>query len=103
MTETTEPTICPECAWGGGFHAPTCSRQFVLPRNVIPEKPFYAPNPDCQPDREAEYRRIWLERAGAIFDKESGFASDGRCDARLAFKAADMFIAELRNRDGEGK
>ena len=59
--------------------------------------------PDPAPDREAEYRRIWLERAGAIFDKESGFASDGRCDARLAFDAADMFLAELRKRDGEGK
>ena len=62
----------------------------------------------CKPpapaiQREAEYRRIWLERAGAIFDKESGFASDGRCDARLAFDAADMFLAELRKRDGEGK
>ena len=62
-----------------------------------------APDPEPAPDLEAEYRRIWLERAGAIFDKESGFASDGRCDARLAFDAADMFLAELRKRDGEGK
>ena len=62
-----------------------------------------APDPEPAPDLEAEYRRIWLERAGSIFDKESGFASDGRCDARLAFDAADMFLAELRKRDGEGK
>ena len=96
MTETTEPTICHECAWGGGFHAETCSRHFVMPLTTMP-----VAEASLRPNREAEYRRIWLERAGAIFDKESGFASDGRCDARLAFKAADMFIAELRNRDGE--
>ena len=44
--------------------------------------------PPKREDREAEYRRIWLERAGAIFDKESGFASDGRCNARLARRAS---------------
>ena len=103
MTETTEPTICPECAWGGGFHAPTCSRQFVLPRNVIPEKPFYAPNPDCQPDREAEYRHIWISRAAHAFDSFVHPASDPVADAELAFKIADAFIAELRKRDGEGE
>ena len=102
MTETTEPTICPECAWGGGFHAPTCSRQFVLPRNVIPEKPFYAPNPDCQPDREAEYRRIWIERACVAFDGDAPNANPTD-SAVYAFDAADAFIAELRKRDQEGK
>ena len=71
-------------------------------RACIPRE-YGSAAPDPAPDREAEYRRIWLERAGAIFDKESGFASDGRCDARLAFDAADMFLAELRKRDGEGK
>ena len=65
--------------------------------------PDAAPDAEPAPDREDEYRRIWLERAGAIFDKESGFASDGRCDAALAFKAADMFLAELRRRDKEWK
>ena len=110
MTTNPESLICSECG-GKGFHQGTCSRRFVPP---IPEPPladpmFQArvdgtiePLPNPHADREAEYRRIWLERAGSIFDKESGFASDGRCDAALAFKAADMFLAELRRRDGEG-
>ena len=93
MTDTTEPTRCPECGFCYGAHDETCS--------ALRRYPFYSPNPDCRPPREAEYRRVWLERAGAIFDKESGFASDGRCDARLAFDAADMFLAELRKRDKE--
>ncbi len=46
-------------------------------RACIPRE-YGSAAPDPAPDREAEYRRIWLERAGAIFDKESGFASDGR-------------------------
>lgn len=94
MTETTEPTICPECAWGGGFHAPTCSRQFVLPRNVIPEKPFYAPNPDCQPDREAEYRRAWLEVAMRLFTTKNYTPEE-------AFDEATDFLAELKKRDNQ--
>lgn len=55
------------------------------------------------PDREAEYRRLWIERATARYDFDitnrphdelPGFAVD-------AFDAADAFIAELRKREGK--
>ena len=82
MTETTEPTICPEC--GGIPHTLTCSRSL---RHA---------------DREAEYRRVWLERAAACFDydmRTERVEYFEEC-AEIAFDAADAFLAELKKRDG---
>ena len=56
-----------------------------------------------KPDREAEYRHIWISRAAHAFDSFVHPASDPVADAELAFKIADAFIAELRKRDGEGE
>ena len=92
MTETTEPTICPECAWGGGFHAETCSRHFVMPLTTMP-----VAEASLRPNREAEYRRAWLEVAMRLFVDPSPNAlpTIGHC-----FSAADAFLAELKKRDG---
>ena len=89
MTETTEPTICPECAWGGGFHAETCSRG----RNG----PFIQILPDGRIERvhdpEAEYRRVWLKVAMRLFTTKNYAPEE-------AFDEADGFLAELKKRDG---
>ena len=48
--------------------------------------------PPKREDREAEYRRLWIECAmRAWLDR----------DIKDAFAEADAFIAELRKRDGE--
>ena len=61
-------------------------------------------SPDIQ--REAEYRRIWIERAARLFDGDIyvEMIKDGtaRDLAMSAFDAADAFLAELKRRDGEG-
>lgn len=61
-------------------------------------------SPDVQ--REAEYRRIWIERAARLFDGDIyvEMIKDGtaRDLAMSAFDAADAFLAELKRRDGEG-
>ena len=90
MTETTEPTICHECAWGGGFHAETCSRHFVMPLTTMP-----VAEASLRPNREAEYRRAWLEVAMRLFTTKNYTPEE-------AFDAADAFLAELKRRDGEG-
>lgn len=65
----------------------------------------------CKPpapaiQREAEYRRIWIERAARLFDGDIyvEMIKDGtaRDLAMSAFDAADAFLAELKRRDGEG-
>ena len=91
MTETTEPTICPECAWGGGFHAPTCSQHFVMPFTTMP-----AAEAILGRDREAEYRRVWLDVAMRYYTSTDFMGSDP-C---TSFIAADRFLAELKKRDG---
>lgn len=58
------------------------------------------PAPDVQ--REAEYRRIWIEMAMKIFDSSYNDNSDNIYEAVGAFDAADAFLAELKRRDGEG-
>ena len=66
-----------------------------------PPIPF-APNPQPRPEREAEYRRIWIEMAMKIFDSSYNDNSDNIYEAVGAFDAADAFLAELKRRDGEG-
>ena len=61
----------------------------------------------CKPpapaiQREAEYRRIWIEMAMKIFDSSYNDNSDNIYEAVGAFDAADAFLAELKRRDGEG-
>ena len=65
----------------------------------------------CKPpapaiQREAEYRRIWIERAARLFDGDIyvEMIKDGtaRDLAMSASDAADAFLAELKRRDGEG-
>ena len=58
------------------------------------------PAPDVQ--REAEYRRVWIEMAMKIFDSSYDDNSDNIYEAVGAFDAADAFLAELKRRDGEG-
>ena len=88
MTDTAEPTICSECGHSYGAHDATCS--------ALRRYPFYAPNTDCRPPREAEYRRVWLEVAMRFFVDPSPNAlpTIGHC-----FSAADAFLAELKKRD----
>ena len=68
-----------------------------------PPIPF-APNPQPRPEREAEYRRIWIERAARLFDGDIyvEMIKDGtaRDLAMSAFDAADAFLVELKKRDG---
>ena len=64
--------------------------------------PDAAPDANPAPDREAEYRRIWIERACVAFDGDAPNANPTD-SAVYAFDAADAFIAELRKRDQEGK
>ena len=59
-------------------------------------------------DREAEYRRLLIERAARLFDAETYLndkesISHAAEIAAAAFRAADAFVTELRRRDGEGK
>jgi hypothetical protein len=58
------------------------------------------PPPDVQ--REAEYRRIWIERAAKCYDYEVRGDRDASFSelAETAFVAADAFLAELKKRDG---
>ena len=71
-------------------------------RACIPRGDGSAIAPDPAPDREAEYRRIWIERACVAFDGDAPNANPTD-SAVYAFDAADAFIAELRKRDQEGK
>lgn len=64
--------------------------------------PDAAPDAEPAPDREAEYRRIWIERACVAFDGDAPNANPTD-SAAYAFDAADAFITELRRRDQEGK
>lgn len=89
MTETTEPTICHECAWGGGFHAETCSRHFVMPLTTMP-----VAEASLRPNREAEYRRAWLEVAMRLFTTKNYTPEE-------AFDEATDFLAELKKRDNQ--
>ena len=63
----------------------------------------------CKPpapaiQREAEYRRVWIERAARLFDGDIyvEMIKDGtaRDLAMSAFDAADAFLVELKKRDG---
>ena len=61
----------------------------------------------CKPpapaiQREAEYRRIWIERAAKWYDYEVRGDRDASFSeiAETAFVAADAFLAELKRRDG---
>ena len=56
--------------------------------------PDAAPDANPAPDREAEYRRFWIECAMRAWI--SSHIKD-------PFTEADAFVAELRKRDGEGK
>ena len=58
------------------------------------------PAPDVQ--REAEYRRIWIERAAKCYDYEVRGDRDASFSelAETAFVAADAFLAALKKRDG---
>ena len=65
------------------------------------------PSPEQPPhdvQREAEYRRIWIERAVRLFDGDIyvEMIKDGtaRDLAMSAFDAADAFLVELKKRDG---
>lgn len=69
-------------------------------RGIDATWPDSAPKP--APDREDEYRRIWIERACVAFDGDAPNANPTD-SAVYAFDAADAFIAELRKRDQEGK
>lgn len=60
-------------------------------RACIPRE-YGSAAPDPAPDREAEYRRLWIECAmRAWLDR----------DIKDAFAEADAFIAELRKREGK--
>ena len=63
-----------------------------------PPIPF-APNPQPRPEREAEYRRIWIEVAMRLYC----VPGPETLTLEKCFACADAFIAELRRRDGEGK
>jgi hypothetical protein len=61
-----------------------------------------------KPNRTEEYRRIWIDAALRFASTPIRFdgAPPGYMEfvsAKPAFDAADMFLAELRKRDGEGK
>ena len=55
------------------------------------------PAPDVQ--REAEYRRIWIEVAMRLYC----VPGPETLTLEKCFACADAFLAELRRRDGEGK
>ena len=63
-----------------------------------PPIPF-APNPQPRPEREAEYRRIWIEVAMRLYC----VPGPETLTLEKCFACADAFLAELRRRDGEGK
>lgn len=73
-------------------------------RGIDATWPDSAPKP--APDREDEYRRIWLEEARENWRRilSEGFPmTDTPRMVAIAFDLTDAFIAELRRRDGEGK
>ena len=55
----------------------------------------FAQNPQPRPDREAEYRRIWIEVAMRFYCSETDFAEAGE-----VFELANEFLAEPKKRDG---
>ena len=63
-----------------------------------PPIPF-APNPQPRPEREAEYRRIWIEVAMRLYC----VPGPETLTLEKCFACADAFLAELKRRDGEGK
>lgn len=67
-----------------------------------PEQPSipFAPNPQPRPEREGEYRRIWLELA---LRPPADSSLDELTLIHQRFDYADAFLAELKRRDGEGK
>ena len=73
MTDTTVPAICPECG----------NLLCIMPDGTV--KPGR--------DREAEYRRVWLEVAMQMWIK-------GGTSALQCLGSADIFLAELKKRDG---
>ena len=62
-----------------------------------PPIPF-APNPQPRPEREAEYRRIWIEVAMRLYC----VPGPETLTLEKCFACADAFLAELKRRDGEG-
>ena len=51
-------------------------------------------------DREAEYRRIWIECAMRVFTMSTPDEPEGY-QANRSFASADAFLAELRKRDSQ--
>ena len=58
----------------------------------------FAPNPQPKPDREAEYRRVWIEVAMRLYC----VPGPETLTLEKCFACADAFLAELKRRDGEG-
>ena len=68
--------------------------------DASPEQPpiQFAPNPQPKPDREAEYRRVWIEVAMRLYC----VPGPETLTLEKCFACADAFLAELKRRDGEG-
>lgn len=99
MTDTTEPfTTCQKCGltYGVGSHMHRCSASVPLeagPMFQVRGDDTIELLPDPNAEREAEYRRVWLEVAMRLFTTKNYAPEE-------AFDEADQFLDELKKRDG---